>query len=75
MHIIIDGKDLLGKSLKKKWFIIALNGDGPQIPCMPSSLLAKKLIDGNLNITGAIPCLSLISLDEYIDSLQQFNNL
>ena len=73
MHIIIDGKDLLGKSLKKKWFIIALNGDGPQIPCMPSSLLAKKLIDGNLNITGAIPCLSLISLDEYIDSLKQFN--
>ena len=73
MHIIIDGKDLLGKSLRKKWFIVAKHGDGPQIPCVPSSLLAKKLIDGNLNVTGAIPCLSLISLDEYIDNLKKFN--
>ena len=73
MHIIIDGKDLLGKSLRKKWFIVAKHGDGPQIPCVPSSLLAKKLIDGNLNVTGAIPCLSLISLDEYIDGLKKFN--
>lgn len=73
MHIIISGKDLLGKSLTKKWFIIAKNGDGPQIPSVPSVLLAKKLIDGDLKITGATPCMSLISLDEYMNSLTSFN--
>ena len=73
MHIIISGTDLFGKSLTNKWFIIAKNGDGPQIPCVPSVLLAKKLIDGDLKITGATPCMSLVTLDEYMNSLTSFN--
>ena len=36
MHIIVRGKDRSGDPITIKWFIIALDGDGPYIPCAPA---------------------------------------
>jgi hypothetical protein len=69
MHIIIDGKDASGKVLNKTWFIIALDGDGPYIPTIPAVILTKKILAGQFITTGAVPCIALVSLEEYLHEL------
>jgi hypothetical protein len=73
MHMLLKGKDLHGKPLEIKWFILAENGDGLQIPCVPAIILAKKLFLGAISKRGAIPCMGIITLDEYMDELKEFS--
>ena len=73
MHIILKGRDYQNKNKEIKWFIIALNNHGPQIPCVPSIILTKKLLNGMLPLTGTIACVSLISLSEYMAELKGFD--
>ncbi|MDX2082379.1 MAG: saccharopine dehydrogenase NADP-binding domain-containing protein [Rickettsiales bacterium] len=73
MHMIIKGQDQDGKPKEIKWFIIAKNGDGPQIPTIPAIILAKKIISGNLDKSGAFPCIAMVTLDEYFAELKDFN--
>lgn len=73
MHMIIKGKGKNGKVKEIKWFIIAKDGDGPQIPPIPAIVLAKKLSAGKLLYTGAKPCVGLVSLNEYLNELKEFN--
>jgi len=73
MHVIISGKDKNGSSKEIKWFVIAKDGDGPQIPTIPAIILAKKLASGKLPETGATPCVGLVLLDEYLNELKEFN--
>jgi len=73
MHIIMNGKDKNGNPKEIKWFVIAKDGDGPQIPTIPAIILAKKLVAGKLNETGAKPCVGLVLLDEYLKELEEFN--
>ncbi|MFD2206387.1 saccharopine dehydrogenase family protein [Kiloniella antarctica] len=73
MHIILKGKDQAGKTLTKKWFIIALKGDGPQIPTIPAIILAKKIAHNQSNLIGAMPCVGLVSLEEYLHELTPYN--
>lgn len=70
MHMLFEGKDRQGLPLKRKWFIIARNGDGPYIPTVPAVILAGKLVNGQLQKAGAYPCVGIISLDEYLDGLK-----
>lgn len=72
MHVIISGKDKQGKSHQRKWFIIAKDGDGPQIPTIPAIILAKKLYRGGLKDLGAKPCVGMVNLDEYMKELNEF---
>lgn len=73
MHMLITGTDLNGKEKTIKWFIIAKSADGPQIPTIPAIILTKKIIAEQMTTTGAIPCIGLISLDEYMNELKGFN--
>jgi hypothetical protein len=70
--LILQGKDSQAKFLQKRWFIIAKQGDGPQIPCVPAVVLAQKLVAGEVLPAGAYPCVGLISLAEYMAELQDF---
>lgn len=70
MHIILEGKNKLGQSIRKKWFIIALDGDGPYIPTIPAVVLTKKILSGQFNAAGAFPCVGLVSLEEYLNELK-----
>ena len=38
----MKGTNKEGKPLEIKWFIIAKDNDGPQIPCVPAIILSKK---------------------------------
>lgn len=73
MHVIVRGMGLDKKPLEKRWFIVAKNGDGPQIPCVPAIVLARKLARGDRLPVGAYPCVAQISLDEYLQELQAFD--
>ena len=73
MHVIIKGKNQKGEQHERSWFIVARNGDGPQIPCVPAIILAKKLANGFAMQAGALPCLGLVSLQEYLDELSRFS--
>lgn len=73
MHLILKGTDEKGESKEISWFIIAKDGDGPQIPTIPSIVLAKKMVSGELNDAGALPCVGLVTLGEYISELEDFN--
>lgn len=73
MHMIIRGKDINGAEKEIKWFVIAKNGDGPQIPAIPAIILTKKIIAKELTKTGAMPCVAMISLDEYFAELTNFD--
>lgn len=61
-----------GDALNKKWFIVAKNGDGQQIPTIPTIILAKKLYNGSFKQKGAMPCVGLVGLQEYLDELKEF---
>jgi len=73
MHVIISGKGQDSQPHQRKWFIIAKNGDGPQIPCVPAIILAKKLVSGESISTGASPCVAMVSLTEYMAELYEFD--
>jgi len=73
MHMLMKGEGKKEKLIEIKWFIIAKNNDGPQIPCVPAIILSKKIIQGSLHASGAMPCVGMITLDEYMKELEGFS--
>lgn len=72
-HMKIWGMDKKQKPKKVTFELLAKQGDGPFIPCMPAILLAKKLAYGQLCQTGAQPCVGLITKDEYLNALSELH--
>jgi len=73
MHVILSGVDHGGKPHRRSWFIVARNGDGPQIPTIPAVLLASDLVRGVAVEIGAQPCVGMVSLRRYMDALGGFS--
>jgi Saccharopine dehydrogenase NADP binding domain len=70
MHMLIRGINTNGEHVEVQWFILAMEGSGPQIPCTPAVILVKKLLSNQLNTCGAMPCVGLITLEEYMQELK-----
>ena len=74
MVVTLKGATVGGASLTRTWSIVAGAGDGPQIPCVPAILLAKRLYEKDPGIAaGAYPCVGLISLEDYVAELSRFD--
>lgn len=69
-HMLIRGHDGRGNPMKRRHWIIARQGHGPNIPCMPAILLARRLARSESIEAGARPCLDLITLEEYLEALE-----
>ena len=69
-HMYLSGTGSEGSARTARFFLIARSGHGPYIPCMPAILLARKLACGTLDRVGAMPCVDLIGLDEYLAALK-----
>lgn len=69
-HMRIAGIGHDGAPLARREWLIARSGHGPNIPCMPAILIARRLARGARIEAGARPCLDLISLDEYLAALR-----
>jgi hypothetical protein len=68
-HMYIEGKGHDGARLSRRHWIVARHSHGPNIPCVPAILIARKLARGTAIAPGARPCLDLIDLDEYLAAL------
>jgi Saccharopine dehydrogenase NADP binding domain len=69
-HMYLTSIGHKGTTRTARFFLIARSGHGPYIPCMPAILLARKLARGELDRAGAMPCVDLIGLDEYLGALE-----
>lgn len=72
MFMLLKGKGHDGRPLTRRWFIIAREGEGPQIPTIPAIILARRAAQGSLAITGARACVGLVSLEDYLAELAAY---
>jgi saccharopine dehydrogenase-like NADP-dependent oxidoreductase len=70
MHVRLRGTAKDGSALTLTWTLIAGSGHGPQIPATAAVVIARKLARGELETVGAMPCLGLFSLDEFLGALE-----
>lgn len=68
-HMYLSGQGKSGEQKTARFYLIARSGHGPYIPCMPAILLARKLAKNEMDRRGAMPCVDLINLDEYLAAL------
>jgi hypothetical protein len=66
MVVTLDGRDAEDRPQRLTWSLVAGSGHGPYIPATPSVLLAKPLLAGALATRGAMPCVGLFTLDEFL---------
>ena len=70
MFVRLQGLDQQGQAQTLCWELQALNNDGPNIPCMAAVALARKLAAGKLTEHGAMPCVGLLTVEEYLAELE-----
>ena len=71
-YMRLQGKDTAGQAKSITCWLLAFNGQGPYIPCMPAILLAEKIARGDMLSADAMPCMGIITLNEYLAALQEF---
>jgi hypothetical protein len=65
MHIELSGTALDGSPKTLLWNITARQNHGPEIPCSPALILARKLVADEISLRGAHPCLGMFTLSEF----------
>lgn len=65
MVVRVRGQDANGAAAAKAWHIAADDDHGPEIPCMASILLARRLARGESMAAGAYPCVSRHALADF----------
>lgn len=73
MQVNINGLSLSGKTKEIVWDLYADNGVGPYIPTISTIILVKKLILGDIQHVGALPCLGLYPLEEFETYIQEMD--
>ena len=72
-HMFLRGTDHGGRSAEIRVFMIARQVHGPNIPCVPAIILARRIAGGERVAPGARPCLDLISLDELLTAIEHLD--
>jgi saccharopine dehydrogenase-like NADP-dependent oxidoreductase len=72
MQVRVTGTHPNGARGAATWTLIAPGGDGPEIPCMAALLLARQLARGTLTARGAMPCMGLLTLDDFAPHFAQW---
>jgi saccharopine dehydrogenase-like NADP-dependent oxidoreductase len=65
MHVGVAGADANGSLLRRDWYLDAGSGHGPEIPCIPAIVIARKLARAEMFAPGAHPCHSMMTLEEF----------
>jgi saccharopine dehydrogenase-like NADP-dependent oxidoreductase len=69
MFVSLEGKDAAGAPLGLTWHLLAARNHGPNIPCGAAIALARKVARGERLPVGATPCVGVLSVEEYLESL------
>jgi NAD(P)-dependent dehydrogenase (short-subunit alcohol dehydrogenase family) len=73
MTVRVTGVDRGGKSLCRTWELVAESNRGPEIPCMPAVILARKLQRGEASIRGAKVCMGILGLSDFEPEFARWN--
>lgn len=65
MAVTVVGTGGDGREVTRSWQLAAPARHGPEIPCMPAILLARRLARGEELQTGAYPCIGALKLSEF----------
>lgn len=65
MHVGLSGIGENGGLRSVNWYLTARQNHGPEIPCTPALIITRKLVTEQLSMTGARPCLGLITMSEF----------
>lgn len=66
MYVAMTGIGRDGAPRRLAWTLVAGSGHGPYIPALPAVILARRLARGAERRRGAMPCLGLVTLDEFM---------
>lgn len=73
MHIRIAGTGPDGDDQRVDWYLLADDNHGPEIPCTPSIVIVKKILNGEFCRRGAFPCWDLFSIAELQREMAEFS--
>jgi hypothetical protein len=59
------GEDATGKRVRRTWHLSVPAADGPEIPCLPAIVLARRLAQGEPIKAGANACLGYLRLADF----------
>ncbi len=65
MHIRLSGVAPDGAQQVLVWNITARQNHGPEIPCSPALILARKFAADEISLRGAHPCLGMFNLSDF----------
>lgn len=70
MFVDLAGPAHDGRPLRLRWELVADGDEGRHIPCMGAVALVRKALRGGLPAAGALPCVGLLDLREYLAELE-----
>ena len=73
MFVHMQGIGSDGQPLQKTWSLLAARNHGPHIPCGASIALARKLARGEPLRKGAMACMGLLGVEEYLAPLRDLD--
>jgi saccharopine dehydrogenase-like NADP-dependent oxidoreductase len=73
MFVRMDGIGTDGKPLNLEWQLLAAQNHGPHIPCGAAIALATKLARGDALPCGAMPCMGILTVEDYLAALRGFD--
>jgi len=66
MFVVLEGEDRQGQPKRVDWHLVAGSGHGAYVPAIPSVILAKRLARGTERRTGAMACMGLFTVVEFL---------
>jgi saccharopine dehydrogenase-like NADP-dependent oxidoreductase len=70
MFVTLEGEGKDGAPLRIGWNLIAEKNHGPHIPCGAAIALARKIGSGASLPRGAMPCVGLLTVEEFLEPLR-----
>jgi NAD(P)-dependent dehydrogenase (short-subunit alcohol dehydrogenase family) len=72
MLVSVTGQGNDGRRRRLDWNLTASDNHGPEIPCMAAILLANKLAHGDIVTRGGMPCVGMLSLNEFLSEFSHW---
>ena len=73
MFVVLEGQGSDGEPLRIDWNLIAEKNHGPHIPCGAAIALATKIGAGVTLPKGAMPCMGLLTVEEFLEPLRELS--
>jgi hypothetical protein len=73
MFVALTGEGLESNRLYVSWNLLARQNHGPYIPCGAAIALARKLANGAAVPLGAMPCVGLLTVKEFLAPLRNLD--